>query len=513
MQTFTMNSNTIKITLSLFLIVFSVLSSVSYSQQNESKAIISPPRLNNNPSFDVICTNNQPLLTFYNSKGGIGKLHYSLEISLDKNFTDIIITYIAIKPDDKFITSKLIEETHKLTAEKQYYYWRVKATDSKANESEWASSRFFLDTKSDDSSMELKRVKVESVVVSGGSNSKNIIDITDIGNTTHWEPPPPGEKIQWVEFSFEEETEISRIWMLSNPNSKEGWITNFYWMKSLDGENWTKIDETIKTENYTFRNIIDFQPVKAKYLKLIIKDYYGYAPQIFTTIFYSPGIPDLPVVPEKDYVLIVGDQLNGFTFTELAKHVEALDLDLETVTIPHYEVSLKMLESLNPQPIAIIFSGNNANYPNLPMYEFNGGFEIVRNSDLPILGICAGHQLQAMAFGYTYAHSTGWFDNTIMDIEMNIKPDSIDIIIDSPVFKDIPDPFFGVEIHSWATSEKVFPLMGFELLAKSSYVQAQKIKGRAVFGEQFHAEIDIKSNQAKPMIYNFLKMAVEMSKK
>ncbi len=188
--------------------------------------------------------------------------------------------------------------------------------------------------------------------------------------------------------------------------------------------------------------------------------------------------------------------------------MENLDLNLATVTIPHYEISLNILESLNPQPVAIIFSGNNANYPNLPMYEFNGGFEIVRNSDIPILGICAGHQLEAMAYGFTYAHSTGWFDNTIMDIETDIKPDSINIIMKSPVFNDIPDPFFGVEIHSWATDETVFKNIGFELLAKSSYVQVQKIKGRMVFGEQFHAEVNITGNQGKPMIHNFLSLAL-----
>jgi anthranilate/para-aminobenzoate synthase component II len=280
-------------------------------------------------------------------------------------------------------------------------------------------------------------------------------------------------------------------------------------MASMDGKNWFKIEKTIYTDNDTYRNIIDFEAVSAKYLKLIINDFYGYAPQLYTTIIYSPGTPGPPAVPDKDYVLIIGDQLNGFTFTELAKFVEGLDLNLSTVTIPHYEISLNMLETLNPQPVAIIYSGNNADYPNLPMYEFNGGFEILRNSNLPILGVCAGHQLQAMAYGYTYVHSISWFDNTIMDIETEIKPDSIEIITGSPVFKNIPNPFFGVEIHSWATAGEVFPFIGFEVLAKSSYVQAQKIKGRMVFGEQFHAEIDISANQGTPMIYNFLSMALK----
>ena len=492
------------------LIIFITLN--SNSQVTQQIINITPPSLTNNPSFDVICTNNQPLLTFYNAKGGTGKLTYSIQIATDNTFSNIYVEYDNISAKSNYITSKLIEDNDKLPIDKQYYYWRVKAIDSLGNESDWASSRFYLDTTSDDSFMNLIRADVESVSVSAGANSKNIIDITDIGNTTHWEPPPPYKTTPSVVFKLTEITDISRVWMLSNPNGKEGWLTNFYWMSSLDGKTWDRIEETVTENNYTYRNIIDISPVSAKYLKLIINDFYGYAPQLFTTIFYSSGQPSPPLVPDEDYVLIVGDQLNGFTFTELAKYVEGLDLNLATVTVPHYEVSLSMLESLSPQPVAIIFSGNNGNYPNLPMYEFNGGFEIVRNSNIPILGICAGHQLEVMAYGYTYAHSTGWFDNTILDIETKIVPDSINIIQDSPIFNNIPNPFFGVEVHSWATAAEVFPLIGFEVLAQSSYVQTQKIKGRMIYGEQFHAEVDVPENQAKPVIYNFLKMAMKDKK-
>ncbi len=482
------------------------------SQTTQQKIDITPPSLTNNPSFDVICTNNQPLLTFFNSKGGAGEIMYTIQIATDNTFSNIYVEYDKVSPISKYITSKLIENNDKLPIDKQYYYWRVKAIDSHGNESDWASSRFYLDTTSDDNFMNLVRAKVESVKVSAGANKKNIIDITDIGNTTHWEPPPPYKTTPFVEFTLSEETKISRIWMLSNPNGKEGWLTNFYWMSSLDGKTWNKIEETVTAKNYTYRNIIDITPTSAKYLKLIINDFYGYAPQLYTTIFYSSGQPKAPTVPNNDYVLLVGDQLNGFTFTELAEYVEGLDLNLETVTVPHYEVSLSMLESLSPQPVAVIFSGNNGNYPNLPMYEFNGGFEIVKNSDIPILGICAGHQLEVMAYGYTYAHSTGWFDNTILDIETYKVADSINIIKESQIFTDIPNPFFGVEIHSWATAAEVFPLIGFEVLAQSSYVQTQKIVGRMVFGEQFHAEVDIPENQARPVIYNFLKMAIKNKK-
>ncbi len=486
-----------------------IISSCLPEKTNSNSISITSPRLTNNPSYDVICTVDRPLLTFYNSSGGVGNLVYTIQVANDKNFNDIIIEYKGVKQDTKYITSKLIEENDKLPSDKQYYYWRVKAVDQNNNKSAWATSRYYLDTTSDDRFMNLTREEVKTVTVSDGANSKNIIDITDIGNTTHWEPPPPGNNQSWVEFEFEEQIELSRIWMLSNPVGKEGWLIDFYWMSSVDGNNWSKIEGAHKENNDTFRNIIDFNPVEARFIKLIINDFYGYAPQLFTTIFYSKGAPPTPNTPNNDYVLIIGDQLDGFTFTNLADHIEGLDLDLETITVPHYEISLEILKSLSPQPIAIVFSGNNANYPNLPMYEFNGGFEIVRNSNIPILGICAGHQLEVMAFGYTYAHSTGWFDNTILDIETRKDPDSIWIVKESPVFNNIPNPFFGVEIHSWATAEKVFPIIGFELLARSTYVQTQKIKNRMVYGEQFHAEIELKANQATPMIYNFLTMALE----
>ncbi|NGX51826.1 MAG: hypothetical protein KR126chlam5_00113 [Candidatus Anoxychlamydiales bacterium] len=62
--------------------------------------------------------------------------------------------------------------------------------------------------------------------------------------------------------------------------------------------------------------------------------------------------------------------MNGGTFTQLAPYIETLDLGLKTLRVPHYEISLDMLNRLQNKPLAIILSGNNANYPHLPMYEY-----------------------------------------------------------------------------------------------------------------------------------------------
>jgi anthranilate/para-aminobenzoate synthase component II len=219
---------------------------------------------------------------------------------------------------------------------------------------------------------------------------------------------------------------------------------------------------------------------------------------------YTEGKPQVPEVPDEKYVLIIGNEHNGFTFTDLAKKIESLEFNLKTVTVPYFEASLEMVNSLKNKPVAIVLSGNNADYPNLPMFEHNGEFEIIRKSEIPILGICAGHQFLGMAYGYTRARSMGWSDISAM--EPVRKMTKIDILKDDPLFSGVKDFFIGPEIHSWAVAE---PFEEFIIIAKSSYVQAQKSTKRLVYGIQFHAEINENYNEGKKILSNFFKLALE----
>jgi GMP synthase-like glutamine amidotransferase len=356
--------------------------------------------------------------------------------------------------------------------------------------------------------MNLVRVPIKRVLVSSGSNPKNIVDLDDPGQVTFWQATPPGKASQWVMLDLGKVRKVSRIWILSNPSWAEpepadGWLKEFVWQRSGDGKTWIDINGTEIKGNDTFRNIIDFVPVEARFLRLLITAWHGYAPQLNAITVYSPGEPPVPTVPDQDYVLIVGNQMNGFTFTELARFVEDLGLGLGTVTVPHYEVSLKMINSLERRPLAIILSGNNANYANLPMFEYNGEYELIRQCDIPILGICCGHQMTVMAYGYTNVRAMGWTDVSSMRIK---DPTEIGIVTQDPIFKNIPDPFTAPEVHSWAVARMP---EHYQLLAKSTYVQCLKSKAKMLYGEQFHAEIHSAHNQAKPYLVNFLKMALK----
>lgn len=468
--------------------------------------LLPPPRLTNNPALDVIATNRRPLLSILNATGGRGNRTYTFQIDISPTFdSKSLIEYKNIPEEKKYVTSKRVEKKDALK-DNTRYYWRVRAGDAGGAQGPWAQFRFYLDTHSDDALMNLIRVPVQKVEVSSGQDPKNIVDLNDPGQATFWRSTPPGEPVPWVRFDLGRTRRISRIWMLSNPYGEDGWLKNFVWQMSNDGVSWREIPRAKVKNNDTYRNIIYCQPVAARYLRLLIGEWIGYAPQINVITFYSPGRPPVPEAPEQDYVLLVGNQQNGFTFTELARFIEGLGLNLKTLTVPHYEVSLDMINRLKKKPLAIILSGSNAGYQNLPMFEFNGEYEIIRNCQIPILGICCGHQMTVMAYGYTFVRSMDWGAITSLRLEEYKKIIPITIKKKDPIFTGLPDPFIAAEVHSWAVA--VLP-KDYEVLASSRYIQTLRSNAKFLYGEQFHVEIKVPYNQSAPYLINFLKLAMK----
>ncbi|GAG17466.1 unnamed protein product, partial [marine sediment metagenome] len=145
-----------------------------------------PPNLTNNPREDVIATNKRPLLSFFNSTGGIGNRTYTIQIDKVPTFdSSYLIEYTDI-PETAYVTSKLLEEGDELDNNTQYY-WRARAIDTLGQKSLWAMSRFFLDTFSDDTFLRLIRTSIIRVETSSGYNISNIIDVGEAAAGTYWE--------------------------------------------------------------------------------------------------------------------------------------------------------------------------------------------------------------------------------------------------------------------------------------------------------------------------------------
>ena len=461
------------------------------------------PTLNTNPCLDVIITRTTPLLSFKNAEGGTLPRKYEIELDLSESFNSHNLRKFSIPESADLISALQIKKESPLI-DKKYWIWRVRAIDSKGRKGQWTTSKFYIDSESDDNYSGLQRVYPISAKLSSGSNPEFLIDYSDAGLASQWRASPPGPKSEWIELDLGEQKEISRIWMLAEFENKDGWLSDFHWLASNDGSSWEKISNADISGSNTYRSIIDIKPHKARFWRLEITKFTGYAPALNEVMLFSKGQPEIPNIPTSPYIIVIGNQRNGFTFTRLKKRIAELAPKLAIIQIPFWKANMAMFKALPNKPVAIILSGNNADYNKLPMFEYNGEYELIRKAPVPILGICAGCQMNAFAYGYTRVHSMGWSDISAMQPEQDRT--KISIKIKDPILENIPNPFIAPEVHGWA----IYSLAkDYELLAESDYFQAIRRKDKMRYGVQFHPEIKVSYNQAVPIIKNFLKMALE----
>ncbi|MGC9060824.1 MAG: GMP synthase subunit A [Thermoplasmata archaeon] len=105
--------------------------------------------------------------------------------------------------------------------------------------------------------------------------------------------------------------------------------------------------------------------------------------------------------------------------------------------------------------------------------------EYINKLEVPILGICVGHQYIAMHFGGTAGPA-------------NIPAyGKVEVSIDKPsdIFDNLPDKFIAWESHN--DEVKNMPEC-FEILAHSENcrVEAMQHKARPIYGVQFHPEVE-----------------------
>lgn len=143
---------------------------------------------------------------------------------------------------------------------------------------------------------------------------------------------------------------------------------------------------------------------------------------------------------------------------------------------------------------AIVISGNATNWIEYPDDAWVDMYHIIREAEWPILGICGGHQLIAMAHGAPVgpirALHPGEPDITSLSGPGYLKEwgfTSVSLVKADPVFDGLGQPPVFLEMHYWEV--KQVPV-GFEILASSDQcrVQVMKRSDRPVYGTQFHPE-------------------------
>ena len=121
----------------------------------------------------------------------------------------------------------------------------------------------------------------------------------------------------------------------------------------------------------------------------------------------------------------------------------------------------------------------------------------IKNSSIPLLGVCLGHQSIGAAFGAKIIQAKKI---------MHGKVDNISHEKNSKIFKDVPSPFKATRYHSLIIQENTLPST-LIVIARSTDNSIMGImhKNYPIFGVQFHPE-SIKTSYGKTILRNFIKL-------
>lgn len=150
----------------------------------------------------------------------------------------------------------------------------------------------------------------------------------------------------------------------------------------------------------------------------------------------------------------------------------------ETKRIVYEDFDVTYVRGKTSEFDAIIMSGSEALYSKSEdKGKFSKAIEATREVQVPLLGICGGHQLIGMAYG-----------EQVVAMDKSIKGyRDVEVLIGDPLFEDLPRMISVTESHQEMV-ERV--PKGFTLLARSEDTPIEAFRGsnRILYGIQFHPE-------------------------
>ena len=192
-------------------------------------------------------------------------------------------------------------------------------------------------------------------------------------------------------------------------------------------------------------------------------------------------------------MILMIDNYDSFVFN-VEQYLKEMTDD-EVITVRNDAITIDDIKKMNPSKI--IFSPG-------PKHPKDSGIclEILNNTDelgnIPILGICLGHQAIGMNFGSKIKR---------LENALHGKTSEITVLSENSVlFKNLPKKFKVMRYHSLYVDNIPEDL---EVTAKSEdgVAMAVEHKSKNIFGIQFHPE-SIFTEYGKNMIRNFLNIEV-----
>lgn len=142
---------------------------------------------------------------------------------------------------------------------------------------------------------------------------------------------------------------------------------------------------------------------------------------------------------------------------------------------------------------AIIFSGSPEYLTEISHKPYHDRFGFIKNSNIPVLGICFGHQVLGILYGANI------FRGQEIRREVDVK-----ILKEDPLFKGFTSSLKMTEDHT----EGITLPAGFHHLASSKEypVEAMKHGSKKIWSVQFHPEVS--GNDGLKIFKNFFEAAL-----
>mgnify|MGYP005672428749 FL=1 len=188
-----------------------------------------------------------------------------------------------------------------------------------------------------------------------------------------------------------------------------------------------------------------------------------------------------------DFMIIVIDNYDSFTYN-LVHYLGEFEQDIKVIR--NDEMSVPEIMDNNPSKI-VISPG-----PCTPK-EAGISVELIKTAEVPILGVCLGHQAIGAAFGGNIIKAPEVFHGKTSSIDHD----------GSLLFSEIEKSYDVVRYHSLIIDMKTLPSelnVTATLSDDNEIIMAVEHINRPIYGVQFHPE-SIDTNNGTKLIENFIK--------